>query len=395
MPSIPDSEVSRMQPRTVGMEEELLLVDPDTREASPRSQQVLKHAAEHEPEIAEDDLDHEFFRHQLETRTPPVTDLAELREHLVRSRRLAAEAAEAAGLVTAASGTMPLAAGEPQVTRDDRYLDMIETYGEIARPGGTCGMHVHVRVDSDEEGVACIDRLVPWLPVVLAISANSPFHRGRDTRYASWRSQVWARWPSAGPTEQFGSVERYREVGRRMIASGAARDEGMLYFDARLSADHPTVEIRISDVCTDPDDGILVAGLVRGLVTRAAVELRVDGPPPEDDRIATGGEAEFVWRSELLRAAQWRAARYGLSDGLLDPTTAELASARDVLTTLVDTVRDELEACGDLDLVRDGVARVLADGGAPRQRAAYERGGGDLSAVVDDLVVRTNAVWRG
>jgi carboxylate-amine ligase len=179
-----------------------------------------------------------------------------------------------------------------------------------------------------------------------------------------------------------------------MIASGAARDQGMLYFDARLSVGHPTDEVRISDVCTDPDDGVLVAALVRALVTQAATEQRTEGPLPAPDRGAAGVEAEFAWRSELLRAAQWRAARYGLSERLLDPATAELAPAGSVLGRLVATVLEALEAFGDTELVREGMSRVLAAGGASRQRAAYERHG-TVAAVVDDLVTRTNSVWRG
>ena len=261
---------------------------------------------------------------------------------------------------------------------------MLETYREIARPAGTCGMHVHVRVASDEEGVAVIDGIVPWLPVILAVSANSPFYRGHDSGYASWRSQLWLRWPSAGPTERFGSVEAYREVSHRLIASGAARDPGMLYFDARLSAHHPTVEVRISDVCTDPDDAVLIAGLVRALAAKAAGRAETDG-----------AGARCRWRAELLRAAQWRAARYGLSDHLLDPATGERAPARSVLDSLVRLVREELEEYGDLALVEEGIPRVLAAGGATRQRAAYERSGHSVAAVVDDLVVRTHRAWRG
>lgn len=374
-----------MEMRTVGMEEELLLVDPRTGEASPRSPEVLMRALEQHG--ADDELDHELFRHQLETRTPPVTDLAELTDHLRAARRHAAAAAARAGLLTLASGVVPLGSTEAQVTRDDRYLAMLETYGEIARPAGTCGMHVHVRVSSDEEGVAVIDRIAPWLPVVLAISANSPFHQGRDTSYASWRSQVWTRWPSAGPTEPFGSAERYHEVGRQLIASGAARDRGMLYFDARLSADYPTVEVRISDVCTDVDDGVLIAGLLRALVARAAADAASGTPGTREQRM--------VWRVEMLRAAHWRAARYGLSDRLLLPTTGELTHAHTVLDALVEEVREELEAYGDLPLVTDGVDRLMVSGGgATRQRAAYERSGRNLRAVVDDLVERTNAEPR-
>jgi carboxylate-amine ligase len=376
-----------VEPRTLGIEEEFLLVDPASRQVSPRSQSVLRHAHAgssvdgRHGESDEDDIDKELFLHQLETRTPPVTDLGELREHVVRQRRTAAEAAERAGVVTAASGTSPLASGEPRVTPVDRYLSMLETYGEIARVAGICGMHVHVEVDSDEQGVAVIDRLSPWLPVVLASSANSPYVDGRDTGYHSWRSQVWARWPSAGPAERFGSLATYREVGRRLIASGAALDPAMIYFDARLSESNPTVEVRTSDVCTDPDDAVLVAALVRSLVMRAVDSAACGEPVPR-------------WRADLLRAAHWRAARYGLSNRLLSPVTADAVPAREVLALLFATVRDQLETCGDADVVREGLERLLAGGGASRQHAAYERSGGDLSAVVDDVVVRTNACWR-
>ena len=366
--------------RTIGVEEEYLLVDPATRKVSPRSQRVLQRPPG-EPSPGDEDLDKELFRHQLETRTPPDKDLGELREHLVRQRRAAGEAAARAGVVTIAAGTSPVASGEPRVTRVDRYLSMVETYGEIARVAGICGMHVHVAVDSDEQGVAVIDRLAPWLPVVLALSANSPYVEGRDTGYHSWRSQLWARWPSAGPAGQFGSLATYREVSRQLIASGAALDPRMIYFDARLSEAHPTVEVRTADVCTDPDDAVLIAALVRGLVMRA-VDSAEDGAP------------EPAWRAEVLRAAHWRAARYGLSNRLLDPTTAEPLAAREVLSLLFAAVREQLEACGDADVVKDGLERVLAGGGASRQHAAYERSGGDLAAVVDDLVVRTNACWQ-
>ncbi|WP_408895433.1 glutamate--cysteine ligase [Nocardioides sp. R1-1] len=364
-----------MDRRTLGVEEELLLVDPDTRTAAPRAEQALRYAGEQVGEPA-DELDHELFAHQLETRTPPVTDAGELRRHLVRLRRRAADAAERAGVLTAATGAVPLQGGPPRTTRDERYLAMVETFGEVARPGGTCGQHVHVRVESDDEGVRAIDAITPWLPVLLAISANSPFYHCRDTRYASWRSQAWSQWPSASPTETFGSAEAYHALSRQLIASGAAMDQGMLYFDARLSVNQPTVEVRISDVCTDPDDATLVAVLVRGLVCR---ELDGGGLP--------GGR----WRAELLRAARWRAARYGLSDRLLDPVSGDLVPARDVVERLVAVVGDQLAAHGDADLVRSAVPRVLADGGAARQRAAYERSGGSMPAVVDDLVSRTNA----
>ncbi|MCD4535415.1 glutamate--cysteine ligase [Nocardioides sp. cx-169] len=375
-----------MSPRTVGMEEELLLVDPETRLASPRSQQVIKRFREHGkgqrtlPRAATDELDQELFRHQVETRTDPATDLADTLQQLRLARRTAGEAASDVDLAVVATGVSPTPLTEPQVTRNDRYEDMVQTFGEIARSAGTCGMHVHVAISSDEEGVAVIDRLAPWLPLVLAVSANSPIAHGRDTGYASWRSRMWSSWPSAGVTEAFGDLETYREVSRALIESGAARDPGMLYFDARLAAEHPTVEVRVADVCTDPADGVLVAALVRALVETGA-------------RSWSRGEERAPWRAELLRAAHWRAARYGLSGTLMHPVERHLTKAEDVLRDTVDHLSGVLDESGDLDLVREGVDRVLQGGGAARQRTAYERSG-SVEGVVDDLVVRTERTWQ-
>jgi carboxylate-amine ligase len=227
--------------------------------------------------------------------------------------------------------------------------------------------------------VAAIDRIAPWLPVLLALSANSPFAEGRDTGHASWRAQVWRRWPSAGPTEAFGDVAGYRAVSRMMLETGAARDEGMLYFDARLSAGQPTVEVRVCDVCTDPADALLVAVLVRALV-ETAVRDEADGRPRPP------------WRAEALRAAHWHASRFGLSERLVHPDERELRPVGEVLDALVATVKLALAEAGDLDRVTARLQRVVHEGGAARQRAAYERTG-DVAGVVDDLIERTELTW--
>lgn len=371
--------------RAVGLEEELLLVDPGTREVVPAAQQVLKRFREHgrgrtAGGSATDDVDQELFRHQLETRTDPTRDLGDALDQLVAARRTAGEAARDAGLAAVACGMVPLGGEQAAVSPSDRYHAMVETYGDVARDGGTCGMHVHVDIDSPEEGVAVLDRIAPWLPVLLAVSANSPFANGRDTGYASWRSQVWQRWPSAGPTEQFGSVEGYRDTCRMLLDTGAARDEAMLYFDARLSAGQPTVEIRVCDTCTDPAEAVLVAALARGLVETAA-----------RSGWATGTAAPR-WRAEALRAAHWRASRFGLADTLVHPGERQPRPAGEVLAALAHHVADAVAEAGDTDLVGAGLERAVHASGAARQRAAYERSG-DVAGVVDDLVARTEASW--
>jgi carboxylate-amine ligase len=371
--------------RTLGIEEELLLIDPETGQMSPRARQVIKEFREHggraRPSVATDELDHELFRHQLEVRTDPTADLSDAAAQVADARRTAGEAAEAIGSALIACGTAPRGETAVVVWPNDRYRAMVDTFGEVAREGGTAGMHVHVGIESDEEGVAVIDRIAPWLPVVLAISANSPFHEDRDTGYASWRSQMWTRWPTGGSTEPFGSVEAYRALCEFLLESGAARDPGMFYFAARLSHAQPTVEVRVSDMCTDPADGLLVAAVVRGLVETTAAAWRAGDEPP-------------AWRSEELRACHWRAARYGVADALVHPVTRKLSSAREVLEALVAEVRPALEEAGDLEVVTDGIDRVLAHSGATAQRAAYERTG-DVIGVVKDLAERTRASWSG
>lgn len=361
-------------------------MDPETREISSRSRDVLKRFHEHGrgglgSTATSDVLEQELFRHQLEIRTDPTTGLDDAGAQIQAARRTAGEAAENAGLACVACGIVPGSLGEVSVSPNDRYRDMVDTYGEVARNAGTCGMHVHVAIESDEVGVAVLDRIAPWLPLLLAISANSPFHEGRDTGYASWRSQVWQRWPSAGPTGPFGSVEGYRDACGFLVDSGAARDPGMLYFEARLAAAHPTVEIRAADVCTDVDDALLVVGLVRGLVDTAAREF-------------AAGDELAPWRAEALRACSWRASKYGVSAGLVHPFDRQVRPAREVLTALVDHVRPALERAGDLERTQSGVERVLGASGASLQRAAYERVA-DVSGVVDDLVARTRDTWNG
>jgi len=368
--------------RKVGVEEELLLVDPETRELANAAGAVLHtHRTEPDAESADGapgDLEGELLRHMVETHTDPATDLAEIDRQLREARRTALTAARDAGLALAAVATPPLGSADPGVSANPRYERIVNEFGDIGRRAGTLGMHVHVDIADDEEGVRVIDGLRPWLPLLTALSANSPYAGGHDTGYASWRHQVWTRWPSAGTAEPYGSAAEYRRVSADLIRLGAALDPGMLYYDARLAEAYPTVEVRVADVCTEVDDALLVVALTRALVETVATE---DASPPV--------------RSDLLRAAGWRASRYGVSGDLVHPLTWDIVPAPDALHGLVEHVLPALEAAGDVARVEDGLARLSATGnGARRQRATRERSD-DLRGVVDDLVARTAATTAG
>jgi carboxylate-amine ligase len=278
-----------------------------------------------------------------------------------------------------AVATAPLGAAVPQVSVNPRYERIVQEFGDTGRGAGTLGMHVHVDVADDEEGVRVIDGLRPWLPLLTALTSNSPYASGRDTGYASWRQQVWTRWPTSGTAEPYGSAAEYHRVRDTLIRVGAAFDEGMLYFDARLSATYPTVEIRVADTCTDVDDAVLATALARALV-----ETLAGRSAPRDPA-----------RSDLLRAAWWRAARYGLTGDLVHPVTWDLVTAAEALRALAEEVGPALESAGDSALVDEGLARLATSGtGARRQRQAFERTG-DLQGVVADLVTRTAQAAAG
>jgi carboxylate-amine ligase len=350
--------------RTVGVEEEFLLVDPDTGQASAMAGSVLRATDDEE-------LTGELQREQLETGTQPCRTLEEVGRELRRARASARDAAQAAGVTLAALATPPLAV-HPTVSPKQRYERMVEQAGATGAEQLTCGCHVHVGVASEEEGVAALDRIRPWLATLLALSANSPFWKGKDSGYASFSSQVWSRWPSAGPTELFGSPADYHAVTGAMLATETILDDGMLYFDARLSAHQPTVEIRVADVCRDPDDAVLIAGLVRALVETAVREWRA-------------GQDPVSVRTEVLRLASWQAGKSGLDGSLLLPPALHPGQPVDVLNALVKHVTPALEDAGDLGLVNELVTVLLDRGnGAARQREVFRRNGGDLRAVVAD-----------
>ncbi|CAL9615878.1 glutamate--cysteine ligase 2 [Streptomyces sp. enrichment culture] len=360
--------------RTVGVEEELLLVDPDSGEPRALSTAVLARAARDD---ADDVFERELHEQMLEFATHPQSSMEQLHDEIVRCRKEAAGHAGQIGCTVAALATSPLPVS-PSIGVNRRYRWMEEQFGIATREQLVMGCHVHVSVESDEEGVAVVDRMRPWLPVLTALSANSPFWQGSDSGYSSYRSRVWQRWPSAGPTGLFGTPERYHRLVADMVATGVILDEGMVYFDARLSPRYPTVETRVFDVCLHAETAALIATLTRALVETSARAWRA-GKDPLDPGVS------------MLRLAAWQAARSGLSGELLHPLTLRRSPAEDVVRALLDHTGEALADAGDLERAREGCARLLREGnGAQVQRALLEDTG-SLRDVVTRCARQTQA----
>ncbi|MET0455370.1 MAG: glutamate--cysteine ligase [Mycobacterium sp.] len=357
---------------TMGVEEEFLLVDPRTGQPVPHNTLVADGAAQRGV-----DLELELTSCQVETTSEVATSSEDLRADLTRLRRITAEAADAAGARLMAVALPPTLPHEFPITDKPRYHRIAERFGMIAHEQGISGCHVHVAVADRELAIRVSNRLRPWLPLLLALTANSAVYRNADTGHASWRSVLWGRWPSAGPPPHFDSIDEYDALVKMMLDSGAMLDDGMVYWDVRPSANFPTVEVRVADVPATVAETVLYATLVRALVTTTI----------DDDQ---RGEPMPSVSPQVLSAAYWKAARYGLEGDLIDLTDGHaVRPAGALLDAFVEDLRETLTASGDYDMVKSEVARILTDGnGAARQRRAWRRRG-DVSDVVEETARAT------
>ncbi|MFI5955060.1 glutamate--cysteine ligase [Cryptosporangium sp. NPDC051539] len=360
---------------TIGVEEEFHVLNPRSGELVPEALALLRggpHDGEYDPEA-------ELLRSAIETATPVCTSLAEVRSEVIASRRALLKAASEHDLAVATAGTVPASGTKSMgVYPKERYQLMAAEYGQLVREQAVCAFQVQVGVPDRDLAVAIVGQIQPWLPILLALSASSPFFDDTDTGYASYRTIVWSRWPTAGPVHGFGSAAEYDETVRTLIESGIIVDAGMVYFDARPSARYPTVELRITDGCPRVDDVVMLTGLGRALVVTAADELE-------------RGAAKAPRRPELLRAANWRAARSGLAGELLDPTGTEAIPAADAIRKLLDHVGPALESNGDAAEVETLLADLVQRGtSADRQREALGKRG-TLSDVATLLIEETRS----
>ncbi|MGV9275032.1 carboxylate-amine ligase [Streptomyces griseosporeus] len=347
---------------TIGVEEEYLLLDPVTGLPVPLADKV-RAAAGLGRLVADQEVHFELLQAQVEVATPVCSTLEEVGGHLLRLRHAVGAAAEAHGCRIAACATPPLRHGHPvAVTDQARYRTMLAQAPQLVAEQLVNGMHVHVGVPSRESGVRVLNRIRVWLPVLTALSANSPLWDGHDTGFASWRTVIFSRWPVSGMPPRFADIADHDRRVQQLLDSGLISDTGQLYWQARLSARYPTIEVRCLDVQLRADDAVMLTGLVRALVETALAEAAAGAPALDCDQ-------------ELLQAAMWHAARHGLSSTLIDPAGRQ-RRAGEMLYELLSHVAPALDASGDNRQVTALVHRLLQSGtGADRQRAALTAGG--------------------
>jgi carboxylate-amine ligase len=362
---------------TVGVEEEFLLVDAESRRLRPWADEVLPRA---ERSLDEgEQVDQEFKLSQVETGTPACHTLEQLSDELTQMRRKVMAAAERVGARIAAAGTHPFSHWQEEgseVSPDESYLGLERDYQRLAREKIICGCHVHVGISDAEAAIQVLNRVRPWLPAILALSVNSPFWLGEDTGYGSYRTEIWRRWPTAGTPDPFDSRAQFDRLVEVLLRTESIDDPARIHWDVRPSPRFPTLEFRVTDVCLTVEDAVTVAALARALVRTCHAKALEDEPPA-------------LPRLELMRLATWRAARFGLDEDLVDVMAERSVPASELLHALLDFVRPGLDDHGEWDVVTGLVERVVDTGtGAARQRRAFKRAG-QLEDVVDFVVDAT------
>ncbi len=363
---------TRSEPFTIGIEEEYLLVHRDSRElAADPPEALFKRCAKALPKM----VAHEYLRAQIEVGTPVCDNIAQARASLADLRQTVAEIANHYDLAIIAASSHPGAFWtDQQHTQLDRYDLLEEALQGVVRRLVTCGMHVHVGIPDNDQRIDLMNQCVYFLPQLLALSTSSPFWEGNDTGLKSYRLSVFDQLPRTGLPDHFSSWSDYQRHVDLLVNAGLIKDASMLWWDIRPSCRYPTLEMRITDVCTRLDDALCIAALYVATL-RMLSNLR---------------DANQRWREYspmLLRENRWRAQRYGIDAGLIDFRLERKVDYAELLELWLEGVH---QAATELGCVAETehARRILQQGtSAHHQVEIYNQARADGAA-------HDRALWR-
>ena len=366
---------------TVGIEEEYLLVDRESRDLIHEAPPTMLPACE---KALEDQVTPEFLQCQIEVGTRVCSTIAEARHDLTRLRKTVASVAREHGLAMIAASTHPFAAwGAQKRTSKERYEVIEQDLQDVVRRLMISGMHVHVAVEDDDLRIDLMNQVTYILPHLLALSTSSPFWQTHDTGLKSYRIAVWDELPRTGLPAQFDSFGEFDRHVNVLKSAGLIEDGTKLWWDVRPSVRFPTLEVRICDICTRLEDTICVAALYRCWL-RMLYRLRLNNQR---------------WRRYepmLINENRWRAQRYGIDRGLVDFGKGAIVPYAELLEEMLGLVREDAEYFGCVAEVEHAREVLVRGTSAHRQVSAYRealsRGANEqeaLKSVVDMLIEDT------
>jgi len=366
---------------TVGIEEEYLLVDPKTRDLLIEAPDSLMSECERR---LEGRVSPEFLQSQIEIGTSCCNTIKDAAEELKFLRRTVSDVAQDHGLAMIAASTHPFASWDHQKhTRKERYDVIAQDMQGVVHRLVICGMHVHVGLDDDDLRIDLLGQISYFLPHLLALSTSSPFWRGENMGLKSYRLAVFDEMPRTGLPPDFDSFTEYLRHVRTMVKAGLIEDGTKLWWDVRLSARFPTLEMRINDVCTTLEDGISIAAIYLCLLRMLY-------------RLKRNNQRWRRYSSMLVQENRWRAQRYGIDEGLVDFGKGEIVSYSDLLEEILELTEVDALALDCLAEVRHARQILVRGTSAHRQIAVYEKAIADgaekqeaLRQVVDFLIAES------
>jgi len=357
---------------TLGIEEEFMVIDPETRELKSHISEMIK---AQELELPKK-ISRELHQSVIEIGSKICESVAEARHEVAHMRSTICRVAEAHGLRIGAAGTHPFMHWEDVATTENaRYEKILDDLRVVARANVVFGLHVHVGIEDREKAIQVFNMARYFTPHIMALSVNSPFWSGRDTGWKSYRTKVFEKFPRTGIPEAFRSFNEYRALVDDLVKTNSIDNGKMIWWDIRPHWQYPTLEFRCCDVPMRIDETICIAALCQALVAKLYL-------------LHERNLSFRLHRRSLIMENKWRAARWGVSGNLIDlGKMAEKPTAviMEELLDFVDEVVDELGTRKELEYMR----RICQEGtGADRQLQTYAETG-DMKAVVDRIIAET------
>lgn len=363
---------------TLGIEEEYLVVDRETRDLV---REPVPEFHDRLAEICGERATREYLQCQVEVGTGVHPTAPAARAELCELRRGVAAAANEFGYAAIAASTHPFARWREQThTRKPRYDELRADLGLAVRRLMICGCHVHVGIEDEDLRIDLMNQAAYFLPHILSLSCSSPFWEGEDTSLASYRLTVFDALPRTGLPDQVTSFGEYRRLVDQLVQAGCIEDATKIWWDIRPSAKFPTLEQRVTDVCSRIEDAVCIAAIFQSLMGFLY-------------RLRSRNQRWRIYPATLIRENRWRAQRYGISGKLVDHGRAVLAPVPDLIEEIIDLLSDEAERLGCRSELLHA-RRIAASGtSSDRQRAAYAAAMAAgatseeaLKAVVDQLI---------
>jgi len=358
---------------TLGIEEEFMVIDPQTKELRSHMQQIVEGGKT----LLKEQVKAEMHQAVVEVGTNICRNIQEAKQEVTYLRKVIADLANNAGLQIGAAGTHPFSLwSEQEITDHPRYEEIVNQLQDTARGNLIFGLHVHVGIDNRVEGLDLMNAVSYFLPHIFALSTNSPFWEGRNTGFKSFRTKVFDKFPRTGIPEFFSSVGEYDDYINLLIKTGCIDNAKKIWWDIRLHPFFNTIEFRICDVPMLVDETIALAAVMQALIAKLYKLMKQN--------------LNFrIYRKALISENKWRAARYGLDGKLIDFGKQEEVDTRALVLELLEFIDDVVDDLGSRKEI-EYVHKILENGtGADRQLRVYEETG-DLKKVVDYIVQQTN-----